>query len=90
MDTTASENMFMLQCDQIVNDTWAKAALHFNEIKRIVEAGEITNEHDEAILLIAANATLQKMTFDNKKEAMQREKQLKSAKGRKFIWEIIA
>ena len=27
--------------------------------------------------------------FNNKKEAMQREKQLKSAKGRKFIWEII-
>ncbi len=27
--------------------------------------------------------------FDAKKEAMTREKQLKSAKGREFIWEIV-
>ncbi len=27
--------------------------------------------------------------FDNKKEALAREKQLKTAKGRAFIWELI-
>jgi len=27
--------------------------------------------------------------FDTKKEAMKREKQLKSAKGREFIWNIV-
>lgn len=27
--------------------------------------------------------------FDTKKEAMRREKQLKSAKGREFIWEAV-
>jgi len=27
--------------------------------------------------------------FETKREAMQREKQLKSAKGREFIWQII-
>ena len=27
--------------------------------------------------------------FDTKKEAMRREKQLKSAKGREFIWEVV-
>ena len=27
--------------------------------------------------------------FETKKEAMRREKQLKSAKGREFIWEVV-
>jgi len=27
--------------------------------------------------------------YDNKKEAMIREKQLKSAKGREYIWEVV-
>ena len=28
-------------------------------------------------------------TFDSKTDAMKREKELKSAKGRRFIWELI-
>ena len=59
-----TEQMFLLQCEKIVNETWSKASLHIQELQRIIESGEIVDEIDEAIVLIAANAALQKMTVD--------------------------
>lgn len=64
MGKTATDDMFLIRCEKIVNETWSKAAIHYDDIKRIVEIGEINDKKDKIILMIAANATLQKMTLD--------------------------
>ena len=64
MAKTVNNDMLLLQCGKIVNETWSKASLHYEYIKEIVEKGGPENEQEEAIMMIAANATLQKMTLD--------------------------
>lgn len=64
MAKAAAEDMLMIQCEKIVNETWAKAALHYNNLQHIIEDGGPDNEAEQAIVMIAANAALQKMTLD--------------------------
>jgi len=64
MTDAVMEDMFFIQCEKIVNETWSKAAIHYNDIKKIVEKGGPENEYEQSIMMIAANATLQKMTLD--------------------------
>jgi len=64
MEKEVMEDLFRIQCEKILNETWAKALIHYDKIKEIVEHGDIRNETDKIVLLIAANAALQKMTLD--------------------------
>lgn len=64
MTETMTEDMFFIQCEKIVNETWSKTALYYDEIKAIIEKGGPENEYEQGIMMIAANATLQKMTLD--------------------------
>ena len=64
MTDVMTEDMFFIQCEKIVNETWSKTAIHYDEIKTIVEKGGPENEYEQSIMMIAANATLQKMTLD--------------------------
>jgi len=68
MNGTATDDMFFIQCEKIVNETWSKAAMHYDDIKAIIEKGGPENEYEQIIMLIAANATLQKMTLDKAKD----------------------
>lgn len=61
---TSTDEMDRLKCERIVNETWAKAREYYEELQEIIERGTIEDGRDEAILLIAANASLQKMTLD--------------------------
>ena len=64
MAKTMTEDMFFIHCEKIVNETWSKTAIHYDDIKMIVEKGGPENEYEQMIVMIAANATLQKMTLD--------------------------
>lgn len=64
MAKTETDNLLALQCEKIVNESWSKAAIYYDDIKAIVEQGGPCTETEEAIMMIAANATLQKMTLD--------------------------
>lgn len=64
MTGTITEDMFFIQCEKIVNESWSKIALYYDEIKAIIEKGGPENEYEQDIMMIAANATLQKMTLD--------------------------
>lgn len=64
MAKTAADDLLMIQCEKIVNETWSKAAIHYDVLQQIVDSGGPNTEHEEAIVMIAANATLQKMTLD--------------------------
>ena len=64
MAKPTTNDLFLLQCEKIVNKTWSITATHYDAIKRIVEKGSPSNDSEEAIMMIAANATLQKMTLD--------------------------
>ncbi len=64
MAKTATDDLLLLQCEKIVNESWSKAAIHSDDIKAIVEKGGPSTEREEAIIMIAANAALQKMTLD--------------------------
>jgi len=64
MTETMTEDMFFIQCEKIVNETWSKTAIHYDTIKEIVEKGGPENEYEQSIMMIAANAALQKMTLD--------------------------
>jgi len=64
MTETMTEDMFSIQCEKIVNETWSKTARYYDEIKSIVAKGGPENEYEQSIMMIAANATLQKMTLD--------------------------
>jgi hypothetical protein len=66
----SEEDLILLRCDKIVNETWSKAAVYYEEIKFIMEKGGPSNEAEEAIMMIAANATLQKMTLDKAKDEL--------------------
>ena len=59
-----TENMLFRQCDKIVNETWSKTAIHYDKLKEIVLKGGPENDYEQSIIMIAANATLQKMTLD--------------------------
>jgi hypothetical protein len=64
MAKTETDNLLLLQCEKIVNETWSKAAIHYDSLKEIIERGGPCTETEEAIVMIAANAALQKMTLD--------------------------
>ncbi len=64
MAKTATEDLIVLQCEKIVNESWSKAAIYYDDIKRIVVKGGASTESEESIMMIAANAALQKMTLD--------------------------
>lgn len=68
MAKTATEDLLLIQCEKIVNETWSKAAIHYNAIKQIVAQGGPKDELEQTIMMIAANATLQKMTLDKAKD----------------------
>lgn len=64
MAKTATDDLLLLQCEKIVNETWSKAAIHYDSLKDIIERGGPCTEREEATIMIAANAALQKMTLD--------------------------
>ena len=64
MAKTATDDLLLLQCEKIVNETWSIAAIHYDDIQSIIEKGGPCTEREEAIIMIAANAALQKMTLD--------------------------
>lgn len=64
MAKTTTEDMYQMRCEKVVNESWSRASLHFDEIKKVVEKGKVSTEDDEILLLIAAGAFLQKMTLD--------------------------
>jgi len=64
MAKTAIDDLLVLQCEKIVNESWSKAANFYDDIKRIVEKGGPNTESEVGIMMIAANAALQKMTLD--------------------------
>ena len=70
MAKTATEALLFIQCEKIVNETWAKTSLHYDQLNKIILNGGPLNEDEEAIIMIAANATLQKMTLDRAKDEM--------------------
>jgi hypothetical protein len=64
MAKTATDDLLLLQCEKIVNETWSKAAIHYDDLQAIVLKGGPSTESEEAIIMVAANAALQKMTLD--------------------------
>ena len=68
--TASEEDLILLRCDKIVNETWSKAAVYYDDIKFIMDKGVPSNKAEEAIMMIAANATLQKMTLDKAKDEL--------------------
>jgi len=64
MAKTETEDLLLMQCEKIVNETWSKAAMHYDVLQQIIYHGGPTTDNEEAILMIAANAALQKMTLD--------------------------
>lgn len=64
MAKTETDDLFALQCEKIVNESWSKAVIHYDSLKEIIERGGPCTEREEAIIMIAANAALQKMTLD--------------------------
>ena len=84
MTDTMTEDMFFIHCEKIVNETWSKTAIHYDDIKAIVEKGGPENEYEQSIVMIAANATLQKLTFD--KAADQRYFDLSAEKSPCARW----
>ncbi len=65
---TTTEDLSRLKCEKIVNENWSKASTYYDEIKEILEKGEIQDEKEESILMIAAHAALSKMTMDRADE----------------------
>ena len=68
MAKTAADDLLLLQCEKIVNESWSKAAIHHISLKDIIEKGGPSTEKELAIVMIAANAALQKMTLDRAKD----------------------
>lgn len=64
MAKTTVEDLYQMRCEKIVNESWSRASLHFDEIKKIVETGEVSTEEDKSLLLVAAGAFVQKMTLE--------------------------
>lgn len=61
---TTTEEVSRLKCEKLVNESWSKAWKYLDEIKEILDKGEIQNDHEEAILMIAAHAALSQMTMN--------------------------
>jgi len=61
---TTTEDLNRLKCEKLVNERWSKASTYYDEIKEILDKGEIQDEREESILMIVAHAALSKMTMD--------------------------
>jgi len=64
MAKTVTEDLMLMRCEKIVNETWSKTSLYYDTLKDIIEKGGPSTDQELTILMIAANATLQKMTLD--------------------------
>lgn len=64
----STDEVKRLRCEKVVNETWSKANKYLKELKVITLRGKINNKREEAILLVAANAAVQKMIMDNTEE----------------------
>lgn len=62
---TTTNEINRLQCEKIVNESWSKARENYDELQEIINNEGPINEKEDIILMIAANAALQKMTLDN-------------------------
>jgi len=64
MAKTMTDDMFLIQCEKIVNETWSKASRYYDEMKAIMDKGGPENEYEQTIVMIGFNAAVQKMTLD--------------------------
>lgn len=59
-----TEEVNRLKCERLVNLSWSKARLHYDDLKEIIAQGGPSNEEEYVIMMVAAFAALQKMTLD--------------------------
>ncbi len=64
MTKALTEDLVLIQCERIVNETWSTITLHYDLLKDIIEKDGPRTEWEQKIVMIAANAALQKMTLD--------------------------
>jgi len=59
------ESTFRLFSERVINETWSKAEQYKEEIELILERGTVESDRDISLLLIAANAFIQKVTLSD-------------------------
>ena len=63
---TTADGVDLLRCEKVVNESWSKAGVYFDEIKEIMEKEEEEedNEREREIIKIFARIAYQKMILD--------------------------
>ncbi len=63
---TTSDGIDLLRCERIVNESWSKVWMYYDEIKEIMGKGENeeNNEREKEIIKVFARIAYQKMTLD--------------------------
>lgn len=63
---TTADGVDLLRCERIVNESWSKAGVYFDEIKKIMEKGENekNNKREREIIKIFARIAYQKIILD--------------------------
>ena len=59
------EELYMIRCEKVVNETWSKLDNYYDELKEILDSGGPKNEREQAIVLLAAETALHNLTLTN-------------------------
>lgn len=57
------EELYMIRCEHLVNETWSKLDDYYDELKAIMDKGGPENDREQSIVLIAADTALQNLTL---------------------------
>lgn len=57
------EELCMLRCEMVVNETWSKLDSYYDELKEIMDKGGPESDREQSIVLIAAEVALQNLTL---------------------------
>ncbi len=62
---TTADGVNLLRCEKVVNESWSKARMYFDEIKEIMEKEEEEeDEREREIIKMFARIAYQKMILD--------------------------
>lgn len=62
------EEISRLRCEHAVNETWAIVGEYYDHLVKILDKGSTDNETEDALLRMAANAVVQKMTLERSQD----------------------
>lgn len=63
---TTADGVDLLRCEKVVNESWSKVRVYFDEIKKIMEKEEKEedNEREREVIKMFARIAYQKMSLD--------------------------